>query len=215
LFYAIVKNKQEKQKISENHSISHTNSTTNRVSFTILTLNHDQANSTYMAILDILVYPDERLRTVARPVETVNDEIRQLVNDMTETMYDSKGIGLAATQVDVHKQVIVIDISDTCDQAITLINPHIIEKDGEQHYDEGCLSVPEYYASVTRAESVKVSALDEQGEMIEIEADGLLATCIQHEIDHLLGKVFVDYLSRLKQDRVRKKLIKRHRALSA
>lgn len=165
-----------------------------------------------MAILEILVYPDERLRTIAKPVETVDDGIRTLVKDMIETMYDANGIGLAATQIDVHKQVIVMDLSEERSAPLVLINPTIVEKDGEQIYDEGCLSVPEYYAPVKRAESIKVTALDEQGEIFELEADGLLAICIQHEMDHLAGKVFVDYLSRLKQDRVRKKMVKRARA---
>ena len=165
-----------------------------------------------MAILEILVYPDQRLRTIAKPVETVDDDIRQLVKDMTETMYEANGIGLAATQVDVHQQVIVMDLSDERDQVRVLINPTIIEKDGEQIYDEGCLSVPEYYAPVKRAEHIKITALDEQGEIYQLEADGLLAICIQHEMDHLEGKVFVDYLSRLKQDRVKKKLVKWARA---
>jgi peptide deformylase len=164
-----------------------------------------------MANLEILVYPDERLRTVAKPVEYVNDEIRTLVSDMTETMYDANGIGLAATQVDIHLQVIVMDLSDERDQVRVLINPTIIERDGEQIYDEGCLSVPEYYAPVKRAEQIKITALDEQGEIYELEADGLLAVCIQHEMDHLAGKVFVDYLSRLKQDRIKKKMVKRAR----
>lgn len=165
-----------------------------------------------MAILEILVYPDERLRTVAKPVNVVNDEVRQLIKDMTETMYDAKGIGLAATQVNVHQQVVVMDLSENRDDLRVLINPTIIERDGEQTYDEGCLSVPEYYAPVKRAERIKITALDEQGEIYELEADGLLAVCIQHEMDHLAGKVFVDYLSRLKQDRVKKKLVKRARA---
>ncbi|MGK0375324.1 MAG: peptide deformylase [Arenicella sp.] len=164
-----------------------------------------------MAILEILVYPDQRLRTVAKPVGVVDDSIRQLVKDMTETMYDANGIGLAATQVDVHKQVIVMDLSDQRDEPRVLINPTVIEQDGEQVYDEGCLSVPEYYAPVKRAESIKITALDEQGEIYQLEAEGLLAVCIQHEMDHLAGKVFVDYLSRLKQDRVKKKLVKRAR----
>ena len=162
-----------------------------------------------MAILEILVYPDPRLRTVAKPVTHVNDEVRSLVADMIETMYDANGIGLAATQVDVHLQVIVMDLSEERDDPMVLINPSIVERDGEQVYDEGCLSVPEYYAPVKRAEHVKITALDQQGEIFELTADGLLAVCIQHEMDHLAGKVFVDYLSRLKQDRVRKKLVKR------
>lgn len=165
-----------------------------------------------MAILEILVYPDPRLRTIAQPVITVDNDIRTLVSSMLETMYDANGIGLAATQVDVHLQVIVMDLSEDGDQPRVLINPTIIEQDGEQLYDEGCLSVPEYYAPVKRAESIKITALDEQGEIYELETDGLLAVCIQHEMDHLLGKVFVDYLSRLKQDRVRKKMIKQTRA---
>ncbi|MEO0369088.1 MAG: peptide deformylase [Pseudomonadota bacterium] len=161
-----------------------------------------------MAIRPILVYPDQRLRTIAKPVDKVDDDIRQLVKDMFETMYDANGIGLAASQIDVHKQVIVMDISEQRNEPRVLINPKITERDGEQVYDEGCLSIPEYYAPVKRAERIKMTALDEQGEIYEIEADGLLAVCIQHEMDHLIGKVFVDYLSRLKQDRVKKKLIK-------
>jgi len=165
-----------------------------------------------MAILDILVYPDPRLRTIAQPVKTVDDRIRTLIKDMIETMHDAQGIGLAATQVNVHEQVIVMQIAeDPQEEPRVLINPTIIERDGETIYDEGCLSVPEYYAPVKRAETIKITALDEQGEIYELEADGLLAICIQHEMDHLQGKVFVDYLSRLKQDRVRKKLLKRSR----
>jgi len=164
-----------------------------------------------MAILDILVYPDPRLRKIAQAVTAVDETIIKLVEDMTETMYQANGIGLAATQVNVHKQVIVMDISEQRDQLLVLINPQIIETNGEQVNDEGCLSVPEYYAPVPRAESIKVSALDKQGEIFELDADDLLAICIQHEMDHLKGKVFVDYLSRLKQDRIRKKLIKRNK----
>ena len=164
-----------------------------------------------MAILDILVYPDPRLRTVAKPVKSVDERIRTLIKDMIETMHDANGIGLAATQVDVHEQVIVMQIPEDQEEPRVLINPTIIEKDGETVYDEGCLSVPEYYAPVKRAETIKITALDEQGEIYELEADGLLAICIQHEMDHLQGKVFVDYLSRLKQDRVRKKLAKQAR----
>ena len=165
-----------------------------------------------MAILEILVYPDQRLRIVAKPVKTVDDSIRQLVQDMTETMYHANGIGLAATQVDIHQQVIVMDLSDERNKPRVLINPTIIEQDGEQLYDEGCLSVPEYYAPVKRAENIKITALDEQGEIYELQADGLLEVCIQHEMDHLAGKVFVDYLSRLKQDRIKKKMLKLARA---
>ena len=165
-----------------------------------------------MAILEILVYPDERLRTVAKPVKTVDERIRTLVSDMIETMYEANGIGLAATQVDVHEQVIVMDLSDERSDPLVLINPTVVERDGEQVYDEGCLSVPEYYAPVKRAERIKITALDQQGEIFELDAEGLLAVCIQHEMDHLAGKVFVDYLSRLKQDRIRKKMVKRARA---
>lgn len=161
-----------------------------------------------MAIREIITYPDERLRIVAKPVEQVNKDIKTLVDDMLETMYDANGIGLAATQVDVHLQVIVMDISEERNTPLVLINPKIVKQDGEQIYDEGCLSVPEYYAPVKRAETITITALDEQGEIFELDAEGLLAICIQHEMDHLAGKVFVDYLSRLKQDRVRKKLIK-------
>ena len=164
-----------------------------------------------MAILDILVYPDPRLRKLAKPVKNVDDAIRQLIADLTETMYHAEGIGLAATQVDVHQQVIVMDISESRDQPLVLINPNIVEQNGEQVYDEGCLSIPEYYAPVKRAESIKITALDREGEVFELEADGLLAVCIQHEMDHLLGKVFVDYLSRLKQDRIKKKFLKQQR----
>jgi peptide deformylase len=164
-----------------------------------------------MAILEILVYPDPRLRKVAAPVTAVDEGIRQLVEDLTQTMYEANGIGLAATQVDRHLQVIVMDTSESRDQRLVLINPKIIERDGEQIYDEGCLSVPEYYAPVSRAEHIRISALDAEGEIFELQADGLLAVCIQHEMDHLLGKVFVDYLSRLKQDRIRKKMVKRAR----
>jgi peptide deformylase len=165
-----------------------------------------------MAILDILVYPDARLRKLAKPVVEVDDKTRLLVSNMTETMYDAEGIGLAATQVDVHQQVIVMDVSETRDQILVLINPKIVKQDGEQVYDEGCLSVPEYYAPVTRAQSIEITALDQTGNEFQLSAQGLLAICIQHEMDHLVGKVFVDYLSRLKQDRIRKKLIKRTRA---
>ena len=165
-----------------------------------------------MAILDILVYPDPRLRTIAQPVKAVDDRIRTLIKDMIETMHDAQGIGLAATQVNVHEQVIVMQIPEDQEEPRVLINPTIIERDGETIHDEGCLSVPEYYAPVKRAESIKITALDSQGEIYELEADDLLAICIQHEMDHLQGKVFVDYLSRLKQDRVRKKLLKRARS---
>ena len=164
-----------------------------------------------MALLPILHYPDERLHRVAKPVETVNDRIRQLVRDMAETMYAAPGIGLAATQVDVHEQVIVIDISESHDQLRVFINPEILESRGSAECEEGCLSVPGVYEKVTRAEWIKVRALDTQGVPFELETDGLLAVCVQHEIDHLRGRVFVEYLSRLKQSRIASKLKKQQR----
>ncbi|MCV2217633.1 MULTISPECIES: peptide deformylase [unclassified Thauera] len=164
-----------------------------------------------MALLPILRYPDPRLHTIAQPVESVDDEIRQLVADMAETMYEAPGIGLAATQVNVHKRVVVIDVSEDRTDLIALINPDILERSGEQVCEEGCLSVPGIYEKVTRAERVKVRALDEKGQSREIEADGLLAVCIQHEIDHLDGKVFVEYLSSLKLSRIKSKLAKKAR----
>jgi peptide deformylase len=164
-----------------------------------------------MALLNILHYPDPRLRRRADPVVKVDDTIRQLVTDMAETMYAAPGIGLAAIQVNVLQRVIVIDVSETRDQMLVLINPEILEKDGEQIFEEGCLSVPGVYDEVTRAAHIKLRALGRDGKPFEMEAEGLLATCIQHEIDHLDGKVFVDYLSRLKQTRIRKKLEKQQR----
>ncbi len=165
-----------------------------------------------MAILDILHYPDKRLRTVAKPVEVVDDNIRQLADDMLETMYDAPGIGLAATQVDVHKRVIVIDVSEEKDSPLVLINPEIIEADGKEVCQEGCLSVPDFYENVERAEHVVVKALDRDGQEFTIDAHGMLAVCIQHEMDHLIGKLFVDYLSPLKFQRMKKKLQKTQRA---
>ncbi|WP_455234927.1 peptide deformylase [Thiogranum longum] len=164
-----------------------------------------------MATLDILHFPDPRLRTRAEEVVTVDDQLRTLVDDMFETMYKAPGIGLAATQVNVHKRVVVIDISQEQDQPLVFINPVIVEKDGVEEMDEGCLSVPGIYERVQRAERVKVRALDRNGESFELELDGLLAVCIQHEIDHLDGKLFVDYLSQLKRQRIRKKLEKQRR----
>ena len=164
-----------------------------------------------MALLNILHYPDKRLRTVASPVATVDDEIRTRVADMLETMYDAPGIGLAATQVNDHRRIIVIDVSETKDQPICLINPEIIESDGVEVCDEGCLSVPEIYESVERAEHIIVKALDENGKAVKIDTGGMLAVCIQHEMDHLLGKLFVDYLSPMKRQRIKKKLIKNKR----
>ena len=164
-----------------------------------------------MAIRNILHFPDPRLRQVAAPVDTVDDEIRQVVDDMAETMYDAPGIGLAATQIDMHKRVIVIDISPERDSLLVLINPEITAGEGEQTLEEGCLSVPGIYERVTRFEKITVRALDRDGKPFELEADELLAVCIQHEIDHLDGKVFVDYLSPLKQQRIDKKLQKQQR----
>lgn len=161
-----------------------------------------------MAILEILHYPDPRLRNEALPVEKVDLEIKTLVSDMFETMYDAPGIGLASIQVNVPKRVIVVDVSEEHDQPLCFINPEIISKDGEEEMDEGCLSVPGFYETVQRAETIRVKALNENGEEFEMDADGLLAVCIQHEIDHLDGKLFVDYISPLKRNRIRKKLEK-------
>lgn len=165
-----------------------------------------------MALLPILRYPDPRLHKTAAPVTEVDDRIRTLVRDMAETMYAAPGIGLAATQVDVHERVIVIDVSEEGDDLLVLINPEIIWKsDEKQVFEEGCLSVPEIYDEVERAARIRVCALDEHGKEFELDAEGLLAVCIQHEIDHLDGKVFVEYLSRLKQERIRTRLRKRER----
>jgi len=164
-----------------------------------------------MAIRNILHFPDPRLRQVASPVEVVDGEIRKLVDDMAETMYDAPGIGLAATQIDVHKRVIVIDVSRDRSDLLVLINPEIVSGEGSQKLEEGCLSVPGIYEKVTRQEKVRVHALDRNGKEFELDADELLAVCIQHEIDHLDGKVFVDYLSPLKQQRIDKKLQKQQR----
>lgn len=164
-----------------------------------------------MTQLEILHYPDDRLRTKARPVTKVDDQIRQLVDDMFETMYEAPGIGLAATQVNVHQQVIVIDVSEEKNQPLCLINPEIIESDGEEESEEGCLSVPDIYDKVKRSELVTVKALDRDDREYTLKAAGLLAMCIQHEMDHLQGKLFVDYLSPLKQQRLRKKLEKARR----
>ncbi|MWJ27276.1 peptide deformylase [Halomonas sp. ZH2S] len=167
-----------------------------------------------MAKLPILEFPDERLRTKAVAVETVDDDVRRLVDDMLETMYDAKGIGLAATQVDIHRRVIVMDVSDDHTSPLVFINP-VYTPLGEERepLQEGCLSIPEYYADVSRALKVHVTALDRHGEPFELEADGLLAHCIQHEHDHLEGVLFVDYLSPLKRDRIMKKMQKRHKQL--
>ncbi len=162
-----------------------------------------------MALLNILKYPDERLHTVAKPVAQIDERIQTLVADMLETMYASHGIGLAATQVDVHERVVVMDLTEEHNEPRVFINPVITYKDGETTYEEGCLSVPGIYDTVTRAERVTVEASNEKGEKFTLEADGLLAICIQHELDHLLGKVFVEYLSPLKQNRIKTKLKKR------
>ena len=164
-----------------------------------------------MALLPILRYPDPRLHTHAQAVESVTDDIRQLVADMAETMYEAPGIGLAATQVNVHRRVVVIDVSEDQSALMALINPEILERSGEQVCEEGCLSVPGVYEKVARAERVRVRALNAKGELFELDAEGLLAVCIQHEIDHLDGKVFVEYLSALKLSRIKGKLAKKAR----
>jgi len=170
-----------------------------------------------MAKLTILEFPDPRLRTKATPVESVDDELNTLIDDMFETMYDAPGIGLAATQVDVHKRLLIADVSTDNSAPQALINPVIIEKDGVVVTEEGCLSVPGYYEEVERAEHIRVQFLDRKGKEAEMEAEGLLAVCIQHEIDHLDGKLFVDYLSEVKRQRIRKRLVKdqRHRTAEA
>ncbi len=164
-----------------------------------------------MAILHILHYPDPRLRIKAEPVEQVDDEVRQLVDDMLETMYDAPGIGLAAPQVSVSKRLIVIDISETRDAPVCLINPVILAREGSEVMEEGCLSVPGIYDTVERAAAIRVQAVGRDGASYEMEADGLLAVCIQHEMDHLEGKLFVDYLTEMKRQRIKKKLEKYRR----
>jgi peptide deformylase len=168
-----------------------------------------------MAKLTILEFPDPRLRTKAKPVEKVDDKLRSLIDDMFETMYDAPGIGLAATQVDVHQRLLVTDVTADKSEPHVLINPEIIEKDGVTTTEEGCLSVPGYYEEVKRAEHIRVRFLDRNGDQAEMEAEGLLAVCIQHEMDHLDGKLFVDYLSEAKRMRIRKKLVKEQRHRSA
>ncbi|MEY3759515.1 MAG: Peptide deformylase [Pseudomonadota bacterium] len=164
-----------------------------------------------LGILTILEFPDERLRKKAAMVKTVDDKIKKLVDDMLQTMYDSHGVGLAATQVDVHQRVIVIDVSEEKDDPIFLINPEIIEKDGIKESEEGCLSVPGFFEKVKRAEHIRVKALNRDGQSFEFEATDLLAVCVQHEMDHLNGKLFVDYISSLKRQRIKKKLEKIHK----
>ena len=161
-----------------------------------------------MALLNILRFPDNRLRTKAKELTEVTDDIRQVVDDMLETMYAAPGIGLAATQVNIHKKIVVIDISEEKNEPLCLINPTIKKLSGSEINEEGCLSVPEYFAEVNRADEVTVEAIDRNGEKFTLEAEGLLAVCIQHELDHLKGKLFVDYLSPLKQKRLKKKLEK-------
>jgi peptide deformylase len=170
-----------------------------------------------MARLNLLHFPDPRLRKRALPVETVDEGVRSLVNDMLETMYAAPGIGLAATQVNVQKRIVVMDVSEEKNQPLVFINPLVLERTGETETEEGCLSVPGFYDTVRRAERVRVTALDRDGEPFELDASGLLAVCVQHEIDHLDGKLFVDYLSMLKRDRIRRKLEKqsRHEARAA
>ncbi|PSV34545.1 MULTISPECIES: peptide deformylase [unclassified Photobacterium] len=167
-----------------------------------------------MSVLHVLTFPDERLRTVAKPVEAITPEIQTIIDDMLETMYDEEGIGLAATQVDIHQRIVVIDVSEERNQPMVLVNPTITEEHGEDGIEEGCLSVPTARGFVPRAAGVSVTALDRDGKEYSFKADGLLAICVQHELDHLAGKLFVDYLSPLKRQRIKQKLekIKRHNA---
>ena len=164
-----------------------------------------------MSQLDILQFPDTALRKVATPVLEVDGRIDTLVGDMLETMYEAPGIGLAATQIDVHERLVVIDVSEEGDSPLVLINPEILKLEGEQEMQEGCLSIPGIFENIKRAADIRVAAVDRQGEPFEMDADGLLAVCIQHEVDHLDGKLFVDYLSILKRNRIRKKMIKAQR----
>ena len=166
-----------------------------------------------MAKLTILNYPDPRLHTVAKPVKEVNDDIRKLIADMAKTMYAAPGIGLAATQVNQHVQLILVDTSKEQNDLQVFINPKIVAKNGEQDYEEGCLSLPGVYETVTRAENISVEALDGNGKKFKLKADGLLAVCVQHEMDHLLGKVFVEYLSPLKRNRIKAKMVKHNREI--
>ncbi|NRN30760.1 peptide deformylase [Photorhabdus heterorhabditis] len=161
-----------------------------------------------MPVLQILHYPDERLRTIAAPVEKVDAKIQSIIDDMFETMYAEEGIGLAATQVDIHQRIVVIDVSETRNERLVLINPELLEKSGETGIEEGCLSIPDQRALVPRAEKVRIRALNYDGQSFELQANGLLAICIQHEMDHLIGKLFVDYLSPLKRQRIRQKVEK-------
>jgi peptide deformylase len=171
----------------------------------------DRARASVMTILGILTYPDPRLEQPSAPVKDVDAKVVRLIEDMAETMYQAPGIGLAAPQVNVHKRIIVVDVSEERNHLLALVNPEIIERDGEQEFEEGCLSVPGVYAPVSRSARIRVHALNREGKAFEFDTDGLLAVCIQHEIDHLDGKVFVEYLSRLKRERIRKKLLKQQR----
>jgi peptide deformylase len=164
-------------------------------------------------ILPILEYPDKRLRTVAKPVKKINDAVNKLIKDMFDTMYNAPGIGLAATQVNSHQRIIVIDVSENQNDPISLINPEIIDKSGEIESEEGCLSVPSYYENVKRANNIRVKSLDQNGDTVQTNASGVLAICIQHEIDHLDGILFVDHLSKLKQKRLKKKTQKKSKQL--
>ena len=168
-----------------------------------------------MSTLAILEFPDKRLRKQAKKVTEINHTIRSLVDDLFETMYEAKGVGLAATQVNIHQRIIVIDVSEDKDEPLCLINPQIIFEEGKEESEEGCLSVPNFFENVTRAETIKVKAQDKEGIEFELEADGLLAVCIQHEIDHLEGKLFVDYISALKRNRIKTKLVKIHKKEAA
>jgi peptide deformylase len=164
-----------------------------------------------LSVLTILEFPDERLRKKAVPVKTVDGNVKKLVDDMFETMYMAKGVGLAATQVNIHQRIVVIDVSEEKDNPLCLINPEIIEKDGVEESEEGCLSVPGFFEKVKRAEHIRVKAINREGQPFEFEANDLLAVCVQHELDHLEGKLFVDYISTLKRQRIKKKLEKIHK----
>jgi len=164
-------------------------------------------------ILPILEYPDKRLRTAAKPVEKINDTVNKLIKDMFDTMYNAPGIGLAATQVDYHQRIIVVDVSENQNEPISLINPEIIDKSGEIESEEGCLSVPSYYENVKRANNIRIKSLDQNGDALQTNVSGMLAICIQHEIDHLDGILFIDHLSKLKQKRLKKKTQKKSKQL--
>ena len=168
-----------------------------------------------VSTLAILEFPDKRLRKQAKKVTEIDKTIKNLVDDMFETMYEAKGVGLAATQVNIHRRIIVIDVSEEKDEPLCLINPKIISEEGEEESEEGCLSVPNFFETVSRAEIIKVKAQDKEGVEFELEAEGLLAICIQHEIDHLEGKLFVDYISALKRNRIKNKLVKIHKKEAA